>query len=113
MALAAEQVGKCELAHLRGGRLRQLFVAPAERGTPEPRHAIDVWLAGRVVEMDALPALDDERTGLAKAREVGVGMDQRFDVAGGEIARHDAMVGQFWIERNRSPRVMAAKAGIQ
>jgi hypothetical protein len=38
--------------------------------------------------VDALPALDHQRTGLAKLVEIGVGMDQRFDVANGEVARH-------------------------
>ena len=81
-----EQMREGELAHLRGGGLDQLFVAVAERGAPQPGHAFDIGLAVGVVDIDALAALDDERTGLAKPREIDVGVHQRFDVAGGEIA---------------------------
>ena len=75
-----------QLAHLRRRGLDQLLVAVAERGAPQPGHAFDVGLAVGVVDEDALPALDDERPGLAEAREIDVGVHQRFDVAGGEIA---------------------------
>ena len=75
-----------ELAHLRGGGFDQFLVAVAERRAPQPGHALDIGLAVGVVDIDALAALDDERTGLAKSREIDVRMHQRFDVAGGEIA---------------------------
>ncbi len=87
VALAGEQMGERKLAHLRGSGLDQLLIAVAERRAPQPGHALDVGLALGVVDIDALPALDDQRTGLAKAREIDVGMHQRFDVAGRKVAQ--------------------------
>src|SRR5262245_66373585 len=73
-----------ELAHLRRGGLDQLFVAVAECGAPEPRHALEIGLALAVVDEHALPTLDDQRTGFAQRREVGVGMNKGLEVADGE-----------------------------
>ena len=41
----------------------------------------DVALARGVPDIDAFAALDDGRSGLAKCRQIGIGLDQRFDVA--------------------------------
>src|ERR1700730_7257620 len=83
-------MGEGELAHLRRRRLDQFLVAVAKRRAPQPRHGFDVRLAVGVVDIDALAALDDERPGVAKAGQIGVGMHQGLDIAGGEIAeRHD------------------------
>src|SRR5271169_5881681 len=80
-----------ELAHLRRRGLDQFLVAVAERRAPQPRHTFDVRLTLGVVDIDALAALEDERPGVAKAGQIGVGMHQGLDVAGGEIAerRHE------------------------
>src|SRR3954467_13697424 len=60
----------------------------AERRAPQPRHSIDVGFAVVVVEKDALPAVDHERPGVPDRGEIGIGVNQRFDVANGEIAEH-------------------------
>src|SRR5262249_17936962 len=86
VALAGEQVSERQLAHLRRRRLDQLRVAIAERRAPQPGHALDIGLSLVVVDAHALPALEDERSGLAERGELGVGVNQRLDVAGGEIA---------------------------
>src|SRR6516164_9473918 len=65
--------------------LDQLFVAVAEGGAPEPRHALEIGLALAVVDEHALPALDDQRTGFAQGREVGVGVNEGLEVADGEV----------------------------
>src|SRR5262249_39848204 len=87
VALGAEQMAKGKLAHLRRRRLDQLFVAVTECGAPKSRHALDISLALAVVDKHPLPALADQRTRFAQRREVGVGVDQGFEVADGEIAR--------------------------
>ena len=86
VALAGEEMREGKLAHLRGGGFDQFLVAVAERRAPKPGHAFDIGLAVGVVDVNALPAFEDERPGLAKAREIDVGMHQGFYVAGGEIA---------------------------
>src|SRR5580692_3921623 len=94
-----------ELAHLRRRGLDQLLVAVAERGAPQPRHAFDVRLAVGVVDINALPALEDQRPGVAKTGQIGVGMHQGLDVAGGEIAErgHVAPLAIVWRALNSSP----------
>src|SRR5262249_52463274 len=87
VALGAEEMAEGELAHLRRGGRDQLFVAVPEWGAPEPRHALEIGLALAVVDEHALPALDDQRTGFAQRREVGVGVNQRLEVADGEVAK--------------------------
>ncbi len=88
MALPGEQMAEGELAHLGSGSLDQLFIAVAERGTPQPRHALEIGLAAVVVDENAFAPLDDQRPGLAKHRQIGVGMDQGLDIANGEVAEH-------------------------
>src|ERR1700722_16648032 len=88
-----------KLTHLRGRGLDQLLIAVTERRAPQPGHALDVRFAFGVVDVDALPALDDQRTAVAKAREVNIGMHQRFDVAGRKIAER-SHTGPFMILRN-------------
>ena len=67
VALARKEMRKGELSHLHGRCLDQLFVAVAKRRAPQPGHAFDIRLAFGVVDHDSLPALDDQRAGLAKA----------------------------------------------
>ena len=43
-----------QLAHLSRGRLDQPFLAKAERGAPQAGQALNVFLALRVVDVDAL-----------------------------------------------------------
>src|SRR5262249_34872374 len=83
------------------------FIAVAERRTPKPGHAFDVGLAVRVIDIDPLRPLDDERSRFAEAGEIDVRMHQRFYVAGGQIAerRHGILVfrwGAFARERRRT-----------
>src|SRR5262249_27852936 len=93
MALGGEEMAEGELAHLRRRGLDQLFVAVAEGGAPEPRpapqprHALEIGLALAVVDEHALPALDDQWTGFAQGREVGVGVNEGLEVADGEVAK--------------------------
>jgi len=74
MALAGEQMRKGELSHLLGCSLDQFLVAVAKRRAPKAGHALDIGLAVGIVDMDALRALDDERPGLAEAREIDIGV---------------------------------------
>ncbi len=92
VALAGEEMRERQFAHLRCGGLDQLLIAVTERGAPKPRHAFDIGLAFAVVDEHALSALQHQGTALAKGGEIGVGVNQGFDVADGEIAqRHGAM----------------------
>src|SRR5882672_7543673 len=88
MTLTREQMRKRQLMHLTRCSLDELFVAMAERRAPQPRHAIDVGFAVAVIEKDALPAVDHERPGVPDRRQIGIGVNQRFDVASSEIAEH-------------------------
>src|SRR5215469_352836 len=65
----------------------RICVAVTECGAPQPRHALDIGLALAVVDEHSLPTLDDQRTRCAQRREVGVGVNQGFEVADGEIAK--------------------------
>ena len=85
VAAPAEQVREGEPRHLLARGLDQLGVAVAEPGAPQPGEALDVALAGGVVDVDALAALQHQRPGAAVRQEVGGGVQQGFDVAGGKI----------------------------
>ena len=95
VALPGEEMAERELAHLRGRGLDQFFIAVAERRAPQPGHALDVGFAVAVIDEYALAALDDQRTGFAQCREIGVGVDQSLDIADGEVAerRHGFAFG--------------------
>ena len=71
-----------QAAHLRGRRGDETGFAEADRDAPKARHALDVLLAGIVVDVDALAALDDERADLLVFAGIGDGMEQVGDVAG-------------------------------
>src|SRR5271166_1127174 len=86
MALAGEEMRKRQFAHLRSRGLDQLLIPVAERGAPEPGHALDVAFAVAVIDEHPLSALEDQRAGFAKSGEIGVGVDERLDVADGKIA---------------------------
>src|SRR5262245_19366123 len=45
VALAAEYVREGQLRHLGTRRFHELGIAVAERRAPQPRHALQVWLA--------------------------------------------------------------------
>ncbi len=55
MALAAEEMAERELAHLCMGGIRQFLIAIAQRGTPQTGQTLDIALALRVIDEDALP----------------------------------------------------------
>ena len=87
VALAGEQMRERKLAHLCRCGLDQLLIAVAERRAPETGHAFEITLALGVIDINAFAALDHHRAVVAKRREIGVRMHQRFDVAGGKIAQ--------------------------
>ena len=74
------------------GRLARRFgdlgPAVADVDAPQAGHALEIGSAVAVVDPHAVAALDDERPRLAKGLQVGVGMDQGFDVAGREVREH-------------------------
>ena len=88
-----------QLHHLLARGLDQFLVGVAERGAPEPGHALDVGLAVGVVDPDALSALQHQGPGLAQGGEVGVGVDQGLDVAGG---RFESMAASIDVEASLS-----------
>src|ERR1700738_802543 len=65
-------VNRCAKDRLRIRRagLDQLLIAGAERRAPQAGHAFDIFLAVGIVDIDALGALDHERAGIAKCREI-------------------------------------------
>ena len=81
-------MGEGQLLQLLIGDLGQLLVGIAERGAPEPGHALDIILAGGVVDEDAPAALQHQRADLAMGGEVGVGVNEGLDVAHGEVGQH-------------------------
>jgi len=87
MAFAGEEVCERQLAHLRRRRLDQLLVAVAERRAPQPRHALDVTPALRVVDEDAFCPLQDQGAGFPKHGELRVGVNQGLDVANSKVAQ--------------------------
>ena len=64
--LPAEEVAERHLAHLLGGDIGELVLAPAERGAPQPRHRLDVILALLVIDAHALPVVEDHRPRVAE-----------------------------------------------
>src|SRR6266487_2942125 len=111
MALGGEKVAKGKLTHLRRSGLDQLFVAVAKRRAPQPRHPFDIGPALGVVDEHALSALDDQRTGFAQRREIGVGVNQGLEVADGEIAErgHDLASS---LQRYGRRSELASKASV-
>jgi hypothetical protein len=85
--LAGKDVGVGQPLHLLGGNVDNFLVAIAQRRAPQARQALDVLLALVVVDVDALAFLDHRRAGLAERRQVGVGVDQGFDVPHGEVGK--------------------------
>src|SRR5262249_62364519 len=101
VAVGWEQVAEGWFAKAARRALAQLAVPVAQRRAPQRRHAFDIGLALRVVDEHALPALDDQRTGFAQHRKVGVRVNERLNIADGEIAerghstpRHGAAAGR-------------------
>src|SRR5271163_1016768 len=92
-----------EFAHLRRRGLDQFLVAVAERGAPQPGHALDIAFAVGVVDIDALPTLDNERALVAKAREIDVRVQHRFDVAGRKIAKRHLKLPSRMIPKKHAP----------
>src|SRR5262249_13572347 len=101
-------MGKRKLPHLRGSGFDKFFIAVTERRTPKPGHAFNIAFALGVIDVDALRPLDNERPAFAEAGEVDVGMHQRFNVAGGQVAerRHGILVCRC-VRRSRARRTTA------
>ena len=81
VAPAVEPVIEGERAHLAVRRLGEALVAEAERDAPEPRHPLDIFLAGLVPDIDAVAARHDQRAFLLVLQRVGIGVEQRLRVA--------------------------------
>src|SRR5215469_9607637 len=105
---ASEQMGKRKLPHLGGSRFDKFLITVTERCTPKPGHPFDIAFALGVIDVDALRPLDNERPAFAEAGEVDVGMHQRFNVAGGQVAerRHGILVCRC-VRRSRARRTTA------
>ncbi len=85
---------------LPGRRLDEALFAEAERRAPQAGEALDIALAGNVVDIDAFAAGDDMRADLFMQRRVGIGVKvtaniarmRRIDVEG-----HGVSPGRFFI----------------
>ena len=77
---AVEDVIGRQLLHLADGRLDKPLLAETERRAPEASHALQILLAGVVVDVDALAPRDHGRTDRLVLLEVGVGVDDRRDI---------------------------------
>src|ERR1700751_264668 len=69
-----------EFLQLPGRRLDEAFLAKAERGTPQAREPLDIFLAGLVVDVDAFALGDDEWALALMLLEIGIGMELVGDV---------------------------------
>jgi hypothetical protein len=87
MAAPAKDMAEGKLAHLFRCRIDKLRLAIAERGTPEPGHAFDIFLALAVEDMNAFTALDDQRPRAAERVEIGVRVQDGFDVPLGGVRK--------------------------
>jgi hypothetical protein len=87
MRLAAEGVGEGHLAQRLRTGFRDFLVAVAERGAPQAGHALDIALARVVIEIDPAALIEDQGPHLAVAREIGIGVDHRLDVADGHVGQ--------------------------
>ncbi len=85
MGLAGKGMREGNLAQRFRTRFRNLEVAIAQRRAPQPGQAFDVALALVVEEIDALALIEDRGSHFAVARQVGVGVDHRLDVAVGHV----------------------------
>ncbi len=92
VAAPGKQVLEGQFEHLLIGCFGQFPIRIAERGAPQTGHALEIGLALGIVDPDTLAALQDEWSCVAKGRELGIGMDQGFDIAGGEIGQHGSLL---------------------
>ena len=81
VAAVEERVEEGEPAHLRGRRLDQALLAEAERGAPQTRQSLDVFVAVLVVDVDAAALGDHQGALLLVQLEVGIGMQEVGDIA--------------------------------
>jgi hypothetical protein len=82
VAALVEGVIERQLLHLLVGHRRQPLVAEAERRRPQARHALDIFLAVVVHDVDAAAAHDGQRAGGLVLLEVGVGMQVVRNIPG-------------------------------
>jgi len=85
VALARELVLVGQAAHLIQRGADQFVLVEPQRGAPQSRQSLDIGLAEGVINIDSLAALKDQRPGLPHCIKVGVGMNERCDVAGGDV----------------------------
>ena len=88
----------------------QPLLGKAERGAPEAGHALQIFLAAVVIDIDALALRDHGRAGDLVRLEVGVGVDD-----GGDIAACERIgLGDHGILRNvgrREAAIVAQRGG--
>ena len=95
--LRRERMIERQHAHLVIRGLGQPLVVEAERGAPQPGHALDVFAPVLVPHAHALAARDHQRPSLLVRHQVGVGVQRVRDVARGGGVRTDG--------HRRPPRV--------
>ncbi len=72
VGLATEHMTESQLLHLFGSSGDQFPVAIAQRGAPQPRHALEILLAMTIVDINPLAAIDGQ---LLNGLEVGCRVD--------------------------------------
>ncbi|MNF64025.1 hypothetical protein D3C85_1329780 [compost metagenome] len=80
MRFVTEQVIKRQGVELLLSCLDQTLIAKAKRGAPQPSHRLDITLALIVINIDTLPALDDQRAKLLMKASIGVGVQLILNV---------------------------------
>ena len=84
MTLLVEPVIEGKFPDLIRRRLRQAFLAKAQRHAPQPGHPFDILAPVLVSDMDAVAACHDQRAVGLVGETVGVGMKHRRGIARGE-----------------------------
>ena len=93
-----------DIAHLLIGDLGKPLDAEAERGAPQARRAFEIFAARTGIDIDALAARKNARTGFDMLAQIRLRMDQRRDItrmqAVGQMGHGDppAFTIDFFIE---------------
>ena len=81
MRFVSEAVIVGQRLHLPSRRFDQPLLAEAERGAPEARHPLDIFLALVVIDVHPVAVGDDQRPFRLMRLKIRVGMQQGCDVA--------------------------------
>jgi hypothetical protein len=82
MAAAGKNVGVGQLAHLSGGRFHKTFLVVAKADAPKAGQGVEIILSPVIIDENAFAAFQYERAGLPVAREIGIWVDEGFNVSG-------------------------------